>query len=182
VAAPAGPLVTSACSTIALETEAPSRIPQYVVWIVGGSMLAMAATCWLPLWMAAARTAAANVRVVALQAALDKALVKIRGFSDAQARFVGSLAQEIKAPGAAVGADAAVPGAPAVRVRRRGVPCGAQDPVARGVGVLPATGTARVAAARESRRGGVRAAVRLGAARELHFHALWADGVFACAP
>ena len=97
-----GPLVAAACSTLALGTEVPTRVPEQVAWIIAGTMVVVAAICWLPLRKSVARTAAADAKVAPLQGALDKALRRIRDFSESQGRFVGNLAQEIKAPLATV--------------------------------------------------------------------------------
>lgn len=97
-----GPFVAAVCSTWAPATEAPTAVPEFVAWIIAGTMALLAVICWLPLLRSKARAVAADAKIAPLQTELDKALRRIRGFSESQERFVGSLAQEIKAPLATV--------------------------------------------------------------------------------
>jgi signal transduction histidine kinase len=89
-------------ATLALGMATPGAFHESVAWIIAGTMLALAAVCWWLRRRAGAKAATATARNAPLQAALDKALGRIRGFSDSQERFVGNLAQEISSPLAAV--------------------------------------------------------------------------------
>jgi signal transduction histidine kinase len=97
-----GASAVTACTGVAVDAPAPDSLPAQLAWALAGAMLVVAATSWWPLRKTAARQAAADGKVTALQAALAKAQVRITDFSASQGRFVGNLAQEIKAPLATV--------------------------------------------------------------------------------
>lgn len=97
-------LHSAACCVAAVESVAilppDANLPNavHVAWVLAGALVAFAALSWLRLRRAAAKYAIANTSMVQLQASLDAAQRRITLFSESQQRFVGNLAQEIKAP------------------------------------------------------------------------------------
>ena len=85
-------------STAGFQSDTSLLDPVHVAWVLAGALLVLASISWLQLRRAAARYAVARTSVAPLQASLDAAQRRIREFSESQERFVGNLAQEIKAP------------------------------------------------------------------------------------
>jgi signal transduction histidine kinase len=79
-----------------------SPLPETVAWVLAGTMLVLLASCWLSLRSVQAKRSASTAKNAVLQRSLDEAAVRISDFSSSQARFVASLAQELRDPLAAV--------------------------------------------------------------------------------
>jgi two-component system sensor histidine kinase MtrB len=93
----AGSCVAIACSPSAFAAEDPGTAWPFVTLLAAGALIAWW-TSWRRQRKVVDELAAANARMEPLQAALTKALDRIKVFSDSQGRFVASLAQEIQEP------------------------------------------------------------------------------------
>jgi signal transduction histidine kinase len=97
-----GSLSIAIGAAIALVASAPGQAPVWVVWLLAGALLTLAAAGWLLLRRAAAEVAAARAEIAPLLARLEKKRARLEEFSSSQGRFVGNIAHEIKTPLATV--------------------------------------------------------------------------------
>jgi signal transduction histidine kinase len=92
------PSLTTASQVVATGTQAGNQFGEYFGWVTAIACLGVAAVAWMPRRRAKAGAVLAVAGIAPLQMELDKALLTIHDFAASQERFVGTLAQEIKAP------------------------------------------------------------------------------------